>query len=55
MGGIQYHRNSHLDLYTYGGDEYTGRHAGPGPGISSTCSRFTEISKLRNKFRNNHA
>src|SRR5208283_561756 len=27
MGGIQYHRNSHLDLYTYGGDEYTGRHA----------------------------
>jgi len=27
MGGIQYHRNSHLDLYTYGGDEYTGRDA----------------------------
>ena len=27
MGGIQYHRNSRLDLYTYGGDEYTGRYA----------------------------
>jgi hypothetical protein len=27
MGGIQYHRNSHLDLYAYGGDEYTGRYA----------------------------
>lgn len=27
MGGIQYHRNSHLDLYTYAGDEYTGRYA----------------------------
>ncbi|HET6931565.1 MAG TPA: hypothetical protein VFI45_14665 [Candidatus Acidoferrum sp.] len=27
MGGIQYHRNSRLDLYAYGGDEYTGRYA----------------------------
>jgi hypothetical protein len=27
MGGVVYHRNSHLDLYAYGGDEYTGRYA----------------------------
>jgi hypothetical protein len=27
MGGVVYHRNSRLDLYTYGGDEYAGRYA----------------------------
>jgi len=27
MGGVVYHRNRHLDLYAYGGDEYTGRYA----------------------------
>jgi len=27
MGGLVYHRSSRLDLYTYGGDEYTGRYA----------------------------
>jgi len=27
MGGVVYHRNSHLDLYAYGGNEYTGRYA----------------------------
>lgn len=27
MGGIEYHRNPRLDLYTYAGDEYAGRYA----------------------------
>src|SRR5262245_63014887 len=27
MAGLVYHRTSHLDLYTYGGDEYAGRYA----------------------------
>jgi hypothetical protein len=27
MGGVVYHRSSHLDVYAYGGDEYTGRYA----------------------------
>jgi hypothetical protein len=27
MGGLIYHRSSRLDLYTYSGDEYAGRHA----------------------------
>jgi hypothetical protein len=27
MGGLVYHHGSRLDLYTYGGDEYTGRYA----------------------------
>jgi hypothetical protein len=27
MGGLVYHHSSHLDLYTYGGDEYAGRYA----------------------------
>ena len=27
MGGLAYHRNSRLDLYAYGGDEYAGRYA----------------------------
>ena len=27
MGGLVYHRNSRLDLYTYVGDEYAGRYA----------------------------
>jgi len=27
MGGFVYHRGSRLDLYAYGGDEYTGRYA----------------------------
>ena len=27
MGGLVYHRNSRLDLYAYGGDEYAGRYA----------------------------
>ena len=27
MGGVLYHRSNHLDLYTYGGDEYAGRNA----------------------------
>lgn len=27
MGGIEYHRNSRLDFYTYFGDEYAGRYA----------------------------
>jgi hypothetical protein len=27
MGGLVYHHNSRLDLYAYGGDEYTGRRA----------------------------
>src|ERR1700739_1389736 len=27
MGGAVYHHSSHLDLYTYGGDEYAGRYA----------------------------
>jgi len=26
MGGLVYHRNRRLDLYTYGGDEYAGRY-----------------------------
>jgi len=26
MGGLLYHHSSRLDLYTYGGDEYVGRH-----------------------------
>jgi hypothetical protein len=27
MGGVVYHPSSRLDLYAYGGDEYTGRYA----------------------------
>jgi len=27
MGGLVYHHGSRLDLFAYGGDEYTGRHA----------------------------
>ena len=31
MGGVVYHPNSRLDLYTYGGDEYTARYAFASP------------------------
>ena len=27
MGGVVFHRSGHLDVYAYGGDEYTGRYA----------------------------
>jgi hypothetical protein len=31
MGGLVYHHGSRLDLFAYGGDEYTARHAFPSP------------------------
>ena len=31
MGGLVYHHGSRLDLFAYGGDEYTGRHASLSP------------------------
>jgi len=46
MGGLIYHRNSRLDLYTYGGDEYTGRYAfisptGTAAGYGSPLINYT--------------
>lgn len=46
MGGLLYHHNSRLDLYTYGGDEYAGRYpfvspSGTAAGYGSPLASYT--------------
>jgi hypothetical protein len=49
MGGLVYHRGSRLDLYAYGGDEYTGRYefvspTGTAAGYGSPLVSYTSCT-----------
>jgi hypothetical protein len=63
LGGVPYHRSSHLDLYAYTGDEYTGRYAfvapdGTAGGYGSrlvnyaTCANDVALDSCKGDNRN---